>query len=58
MLKYLIENSATVVVGLVVLIVFAAAVVKLFRDKLHNKNACGSCSGCSGSPGSSTCGKP
>lgn len=49
MMNWLAENWASLLVGLAVAAVVAAVVVKMIRDKKHNKGACGcSCSGCPG----------
>lgn len=39
---------STIIVGAVVLIVVAAAVHKLYKDKKSGKGCSGNCSGCSG----------
>lgn len=55
MSNWLMQNGASLIVGLLVAGVIAAVIVKMIRDKKKNKSACGcSCSGC---PGASYCNK-
>ncbi len=41
MFEFLKENIGTIIVGLVVLAVVAAIIVKIIKDKRHGKSSCG-----------------
>lgn len=47
MLEFIRQNAGTIIVGIVVLAIIAAAIVKIIRDKRSGKCNC-SCEGCSG----------
>ena len=52
MFEWIASNSASLIVGLVVLAVLGLALWKLLRDKKRGKGSCscgGGCPGCSGS---------
>ena len=46
MAEFLQVNSGTIAVGLVVLFVLAAAVLKMRKDKKKGSSCCGGCAGC------------
>ena len=41
MLSLIIANLSTIIVGLIVLAIVAAVVIKLVRDKINHKSSCG-----------------
>ena len=47
MLEFIRENAGSIIVGGILLVMIAAAVVKIIRDKRAGKCNCG-CEGCSG----------
>jgi len=50
MIAFLIENLATIIVGLVLAAVVALVIVKMRKDKRAGKSSCGcKCAGCSNS---------
>jgi len=53
MLEFITANWATIVVGIVVLVIVAAVVVKLIRDKKMHRSSCGC--GCANCPMSGNC---
>ncbi len=56
MLSFLAEYGATMVIGLVLLLIIAAIAVKLIKDKQKGKTACNcGCGSCGGCPSSSMC---
>ena len=62
MFAWLISNLATVVIGLILLVVVVLIVWKLLKDRKAGKHicggSCGSCGGgCSGCPMHGQCGK-
>ncbi|HHU06029.1 MAG TPA: FeoB-associated Cys-rich membrane protein [Clostridiales bacterium] len=54
MLSLIIANLSTIIVGLIVLAIVAAVVIKLVRDKINHKSSCGC--GCAGCPSAGICG--
>ena len=53
MLAFLIENLATILIGLALFLIVAAIVVHLVRKKKRGQSSCGC--GCSSCPLSSSC---
>lgn len=47
MLNFLIANLASIITGIIVLIIVVAVLIKIIRDKKNHKTPCGSdCAGC------------
>lgn len=55
MLSFLLDNLATIIIGLIVLLLAVLIIVKLVRDKRKGKSSCGC--GCENCPSSKICHK-
>ena len=53
MFEFIVQNLSTIIVGIIVLGIFAAVVVKLIKDHKNHKTSCGC--GCDGCPSSDIC---
>ena len=53
MLSFLLDNLATIIIGLIVLLLAVLIIVKLVRDKRKGKSSCGC--GCENCAMSKTC---
>lgn len=53
MVKFLLENIGTIIVGLVILAIVVLIIYKMIKDRKKGKSSCGC--GCSNCPSSSMC---
>ncbi len=56
MLTWMHANFATLVISLAMLLLIAAALRSVIRDKKRGRSSCGSCGGCAGCAGCAACG--